>query len=171
MRQAPKRSPKKAPQGPETSETKQWLIVLALALALLAMFYCTRSNATEPLPRKPEPTLEGRTMGALIRNRIFATSRPTAATRPQNFRHFEKLKSFASEPNCAKIGAIMSERIVARDTGTLYTAYFTNDDACDGGNSYGFIALGRNPTLDRVKFLIQDGEIVKAPAPSAEPLK
>ena len=56
--------------------------------------------------------------------------------------------------------AIIANSIQVKKTGKIYTAFYTNDDSCDGGNSYGMIIEGTDPRTDKVIATIEDSDIV-----------
>lgn len=86
----------------------------------------------------------------------FAASDRFPVRRPVIFKNFEVLKWFSTKKEC--VHAIVGRRILELATGNVYTAYFTNEDDCDGGNSYGLLVAGSTASLKRVQVLIQDGD-------------
>jgi hypothetical protein len=56
--------------------------------------------------------------------------------------------------------AVIANSIQSKKTGKIYTAYYTNDDTCDGGNSYGMIVEGSDPRTDKVIATIEDSDII-----------
>ncbi len=65
----------------------------------------------------------------------------------------DRLGSFE---NC---NSVATARIVEWKANRLYTAYYTNDDACDGGNSYGVIVKGAGLNPGQSVATIEDSEI------------
>lgn len=78
---------------------------------------------------------------------------------PKIFASFAQLKDF-SQKYCK--GKVAETMIRVKATGEVFTAYYTADDACDGGNSYGLIVKGRVPLTKQVVKLIQDGDLYEA---------
>ena len=56
--------------------------------------------------------------------------------------------------------AVIANSIQVKKTGKIYTAFYTNDDTCDGGNSYGMIIEGTEPRTDKVIATIEDSDII-----------
>jgi hypothetical protein len=56
--------------------------------------------------------------------------------------------------------SVIANSIQVKKTGKIYTAFYTNDDSCDGGNSYGMIIEGTDPRVDKVIATIEDSDIV-----------
>lgn len=55
--------------------------------------------------------------------------------------------------------AFRRERITDKVTGDIYSAYYSNDDECDGGNSYGVIVKGLQPLPEKVVATIEDSDL------------
>lgn len=73
------------------------------------------------------------------------------------FGGFTNLLGLLSPSECKE--AVIANQITDKKTGKVYTAYYTNDDSCDGGNSYGMIVEGTEPLLNRAVASIQDSDI------------
>ena len=55
--------------------------------------------------------------------------------------------------------AFRRERITDKKTGDIYSAFYSNEDDCDGGNSYGVIVKGLQPLPDKVVATIEDSDL------------
>ena len=58
---------------------------------------------------------------------------------------------------CSK--SFIAERITEKATGQVYTAFHSNDDECDGGNSYGVLVKGTEPRPENAVATIQDSDL------------
>lgn len=56
--------------------------------------------------------------------------------------------------------SVIANSIQVKKTGKLYTTFYTNDDTCDGGNSYGMIVEGQEARADKVIATIEDSDII-----------
>lgn len=78
---------------------------------------------------------------------------------PKIFKDYEKELGEWSVKDCKK--AVLKTKVVSFLDHQVYTFYFTHEDECDGGNSYGLI-LGtkeQSPNKDKVVATITDGYI------------
>ncbi|MFS4461057.1 hypothetical protein [Bdellovibrio sp. HCB2-146] len=73
------------------------------------------------------------------------------------FKGFSNLLDMLSPSECKE--AVIANQITDNKTGIVYTAFYTNDDSCDGGNSYGMIVEGKEPRLSKAVASIQDSDI------------
>lgn len=55
--------------------------------------------------------------------------------------------------------AFTADEITQKSTGIVFTAYKSNDDECDGGNSYGVIVKGTAPEPANAIATIEDSDL------------
>lgn len=84
-------------------------------------------------------------------------TKPKASDLPLSlFKEFKELKPYAGRPECRRG---FSFRATHTPTGRIYTAWYTGDDNCDGGNTFGVFVRGVTPDKKRVVRLILDSDL------------
>jgi len=117
------------------------------------------SMATRSTAAAAPTTIEGMDLYDVTQDSRFAVSESIASGLPKTFLIFEPLKDFTVKNGCK--GAVVAQRIMVKSTGEIFTAYKTNEDRCDGGNSYGFVVRGLSIKKTTVAYLIEDSYVRK----------
>ena len=102
---------------------------------------------------------EGVSLGSLQEQAEFTTteSQPTPFPETLYLRYQSRLGAL---PLSECHDAVVASQIRMKATGKIFTAFYTNDDSCDGGNSYGMIVEGLEARADRAVASIEDSDIL-----------
>lgn len=102
---------------------------------------------------------QGLSVGAVEDSSEFVSSESKWAKFPETL--YLKFKSrLGGLPISECKDSVITNTIDVKKTGKRYTAFYTNDDTCDGGNSYGMIVEGNEPRTEKVIATIEDSDIV-----------
>lgn len=121
---------------------------MKVLLALATLFFVQQINAAEcPFGKTDLGSLDDS-----VYELQFAVQVPLP---PKFFELLEKYFGELSKKDCQN--SIEVTKIKNRKTQVSYLAFYTNQDRCDGGNSFGFIFKESQP--DRVVATIEDSYI------------
>ncbi len=109
----------------------KYLVIFALlSLSTQAIANCSLELPTELDGKSLHNFRDGRSVKKLGKTGILFNESRQAQWK-------KVLPGFELEDDCAQIMATVS--FAGKKSGNLYHAFYTNEDHCDGGNSYGFI--------------------------------
>lgn len=55
--------------------------------------------------------------------------------------------------------AFIADQVKIKSSGKIYTAFYSNEDSCDGGNSYGVMVEGTQPDPKKAVATIEDSDL------------
>ena len=131
----------------------------SLVLSLLALILSIGAQAARV---SSKCVFEDRQLGEIMSNEgpfKNLTKRDVKIGIPEIFKAYEKELGQWDVNDCK--GAVLKTQVVSFKDHKVYTFMFTNEDNCDGGNSYGLI-LGtkeQSPNGDGVVAIITDSDI------------